>query len=351
VNAPSGSSRPLVRPAAVRIGVLATIAATLVMALIVVQHGRQSVFRNDAEFFWLVARDPFSNGAVFRPFAHEMGNAYRYGRILFPLLAWVLVGGRASLVQWSLMAVDVVAFGVATALACELAARRTGDARTGLVVLLTPAMWFSLVLAVSEPFVLALVLGVYLLHLDGRLGASVVAAAACLLTREAAVVALVPAAVRDIRARGVRAAVGWAAVPVPLVAWWAIVRVRVGEWPFLDPSISRREALAAPLSGVVTVIREGADASHWLAFVLGAITVAAAIHVHRTRRWFPVTHGAVAFAAVILLLGPNAWRYPGEAIRLLGPAQFLTLLAVGLPAAIRGRSPAGGANLGPARHT
>jgi hypothetical protein len=330
--------RDLVRREALVPGAVATVVAAIVMAVVVASKGRQSLFRNDAEFFWLVARDPFANGAIFRPFAKEMGDAYRYGRVLFPFVAWVLVLGRESLVQWSLMAVDVVMFGATVALACEWAARRRADVQPGIAVLLVPAMWFALVLAVSEPLVFALVLTVYLLDDDEHRAATLVVAAVLLLAREAAVVALVPLVVRDLATRGVRRTATWVVVVLPLLAWWTWVHARVGEWPFLDPSISRREALSAPFVGVVTVVREGADPNQWLAFVLGALTVVAAVWVFRTRRWFPIAHGALAFAVVIPFLGANAWRYPGEAIRLLGPAQVLIVLAVvGAPAVARRR--------------
>jgi hypothetical protein len=226
-------------------------------------------------------------------------------------------------------------FGVTVALSCEWAARRRVDTQRGIAVLLVPAMWFALVLAVSEPLVFALVLAVYLLDDDRHRVGVLVTAALLLLAREAAVVPLVA---RDVATSGLRRAAPWTLIVVPLLAWWAWVHARVGEWPFLDPSISRREALSAPLVGVATVIHEGADANQWLAFVLGALTVIAAVWVFRTRRWFPIAHGALAFAAVIPFLGPNAWRYPGEAIRLLGPAELLIVLAVvGAPAAARPR--------------
>lgn len=320
--------RVLVRREAWRIGAGAAIVAAAVMAVVVVSSGRQSLFRNDAEFFWLVARDPFSDGSIFRPFAQEMGDAYRYGRILFPLLAWVAVGGRESLVQWSLMAIDVVAFGTTVALACEIVARRGVDLFRGAATLLVPAMWFALVLAVSEPLVFALVLALYLLDGDRRHVGSWTAAALLLLAREAAVLAMVPLVVRDVRARAWGRVAAWATSAVPLVVWWTWVRARVGEWPFFDASISRRQALGAPLAGVVTVIREGAGADHWLAFVLGAVTVVLAVWTFRRHRWFPVADGALAFALLIPFLGANAWRYPGEAIRLLGTAQLLVVVAV-----------------------
>lgn len=322
-----GSRNRFVRSEALVLGVASTAVAALVVAALIATKGRQSLFRNDAEFFWLVARNPFADGAIFRPFAHEMGDAYRYGRILFPLLAWVLALGRPGAVQWTLILVDLISFGAVVALAAELVARRGATVERGLAVLLTPAMWFALVLAVSEPFVLALVLAIYLLDQDGHRVGVLVLGALLLLAREVAVLALVPLVVRDGRT-GARAAMPWLLVAAPLLGWWAWVRLHVGDWPFLDPSISRREALALPFAGPATVIRAGANSDHVVAFVLGAITVALGIWVAARRPWFPVSHAALLFSCLVVVFGANAWRYPGEAIRLMGPAQALALLCV-----------------------
>lgn len=322
-----------------RLALASTLVAGVVMAVIVATDGQKSLFRNDAEFYWLVAVDPFGEGRVFIPFADEMGRAYRYGRILFPALGWLLAGGRDSLVPWMLMAIDVAAFGATVGLAARLCARR-GVPERGLSVLLVPAMWFAIVLAVSEPLVFALVLGIYLLWLAGRRRPALVVATLLLLAREAAIVALVPLVIRDVRERGAAILAAWALVPVPLLAWWTYVRVQVGEWPFMDESISRREALAVPFSGVVTIINEGADADHVFAFVLGALTVAAGVWVFRRRQWWPVSHGALAFSLLLLVLGPNAWRYPGEAMRLMGPAQLLIVLAAAAHRPATPRTPA-----------
>ena len=324
----------------VRLGIAAAIVAAVVMVVMVATKGQKSLFRNDAEFYWLVARDPFGDGAVFIPFQEEMGRAYRYGRILFPAIAWVLAAGQASIVPWTLMVVDVLAFGATVWLAAELCALR-GRTHRGLAVLLVPAMWVALVIAVSEPLVFALILGTYLLWLRGQRAPALLVAAALLLAREAAAVALLPILWRDLRERGVRVLAGWALVPVPLLAWWVYVRARVGEWPFLDDSISRREALSPPLGGALTIVREGASGDHVVAFVLGALTIACAVWVARRFVWWPISQGALAYALLLLLLGPNAWRYPGEAIRLMGPAQILIVLAVAVsPPTARRRQPA-----------
>lgn len=322
----------LLRPAAWRVGLVAAAGAALVMAVVVRADGRDSLFRNDGELYWLVARDPFGDGSVFHTvagFAEQYGVAYRFGRILYPLLAWTLVGGAdGAAIEWSLMVVDVVSFGAATAVAAELCARRGLRPFHGLALLLVPAMWFSCVLALAEPLMLGLVLLVYLLVLDGRQRAAMVAGALLLLTRESALLALLPLVIAVWR-RGDRSAiVGWMLVPVPLLLWWTWIRFHIGAWPFLDSSVSRREALDLPLVGVLDAMQEGLRPAHFVAFAVAVATVATVVWVARQWSWWPVTHGAVLFSLLLLFFGPNAWRHPGEAMRLMGPAQALVVLGM-----------------------
>jgi hypothetical protein len=189
-------------------------------------------------------------------------------------------------------------------------------------------MWSALVLAISEPLVISLVLATYLFAIAGQRTRARASASLLLLAREAAVLALVPMVARDVRERGTRSITSWALVPFPLFGWWIWVRARVGEWPFLDPSISRRQALGWPCAGAVTVIREGASANHWLAFALGALTVIGGVYVARRHRWFPLSDGALMLSLLVLFFGSNAWRYPGEAIRLLALPQALIVLCI-----------------------
>jgi hypothetical protein len=330
-----------VRRHALVFGALAGALAALVLGVNAARHGGDWLFRNDAEFYWLVARDPFANGAVFRPIADEMGNAYRYGRMLFPFLGWLVVGGRDSLVRWGLAGVDAVSFGAVVALAAELCARRGAQVERGLLVLVVPGLWFATVLVLAEPLVLALILAVYLLALDGRPRSAMVAGALLLLAREAAVIALVPLVWRAVRQRRWADVVGWGLTLVPLFAWWTWVRVQVGEWPFLDPSSSRRNALSLPFVGFARVVPD-AGSDHVAAFVIGAITVAAAAWAWRRSSRTPVSEGAVLFGLLVLCFGQAAWFRPGEAIRLMAPAQLLTVIALVSPA----RQPAAAAVVG-----
>ena len=59
----------------------------------------------DGQFAYWIARDP--TPAVTGAYLDVP--AYRYQRILYPLLAWALAAGQAALVPWTLVAVNLAA--------------------------------------------------------------------------------------------------------------------------------------------------------------------------------------------------------------------------------------------------
>ena len=74
--------------------------ATLVTALFacvlvhaVSTRGYVWLLQSDAQHFFGVALDPFGSGTTLSP-APGVGTAYRYGRIAYPLMAWLLAADR-----------------------------------------------------------------------------------------------------------------------------------------------------------------------------------------------------------------------------------------------------------------
>lgn len=321
-------TKPFPREAIV-LGLIVAVLVGLALALGAARSGSGYLINSDAKYSLKVAMDPFGRGHTFAGEPADVGVAYRYGRILYPFLAWALALGRSSLVEWTMPVVYAASLGLMAACACALVASRGGSPVRGLWVLLAPAMFVTIPIVFSDPVFVALALLVYVLDVRGHRLATYVAAAAMLLAREAAVLALVPLVWRDVRRRDARAVSSWALSVVPLVAWWAWVRARIGYWPPLDPAYGRRGALSWPLNGLITVIREGKPVSGWFlaAIIAGVITMAAGIYVWRRVRWHPVTDAAFWFSLLIGLLGPSAVRLPAQMLRLMLPAQVFIVLA------------------------
>lgn len=332
----------MIRRDAWRFGALVVATGAVVMIAIVLTSPHDQLFRSDGLFFRLVAEHPFGHSAAMAEPKHaaEFGDAYRYGRVLYPFVAWVLAFGHAPWVRWTLPIVDVLALGGAAVVAAELVARRGFPVVRAAALFVVPGVWLALSIAFSEVFVLALLLLFCLLVIDGRVGAAMAVGALALLARETAALAIIPVGLVSLRARRWREVLGWTATVLPLLAWWTWVHHRVGQWPPLDNSLSRRKALSYPLGGAITVIRNGADGYQWVMFALAAVTVVAAIWVFVRVPWWPVSWVALLFGLLLLCLGSNAFQYPGEAIRLMTPAQALVALsfAAGPSATIASRS-------------
>ena len=144
--------------------------------------------RTDAPWFLAVARHPFgAGGHGFPGDPLVQGVAYRYGRILLPLLGWILALGHTSAVPWSLAVAFTLSAGAWVALTAEFAARSGLRASAAAVILACPftLLWLNAPSIVAEPMAAALVLLAYLLHRDGGhdRGVRFTAAAALLAAR------------------------------------------------------------------------------------------------------------------------------------------------------------------------
>ncbi len=314
---------PLIRRTAVGAGISAAALAGAIFALQSTASGLDSLFPSDADLFLRVAGDPFGDGGAID--APELyGDAYRYGRILFPLVAWALALGQPEWVDVSLLAVSTLGLGLGVAAAVELLRRRGVGPGAMRWLLVVPAIWMGLRGAFSEWFVLGLVLVAFLLELDGRRRWAGVVFALVLVSREVMVLALVPIILHDLRRDAGAGLARWSAVVVIPVAWHIWVWQRVGSLPVLDGSVSRREAVDYPLAGVVRAFSElGADGVLVFVAALGAVTVGVAVLVAVRAPWYPVSHAAVLVALSIVVFGPNVWRFPGEALRTMMHAQVL----------------------------
>jgi hypothetical protein len=303
---------------------MAAIAMTGLIVSVIANRGYEALLLSDADKFYLVARDPFGDGRILASLGGDTGTAYRYGRILFSLIAWCLAFGQPLLVPVTLPLLYVGATMLVVTMAATLAQEAGRSPFSGLAVLLVPSAWLTMPILVPELFVAGLILLLYrLVDLRKRGGAAV--AAMLLLTRETAVLALAPLGFTALRDRNWRSALGWALAVVPLLVWYTWVRLRVGAWPFADPLVPASRALDVP----------GRFLAHaWpsegfglvFAAMLGLVTLLAGILVAWRRRT-PLAFAGLGMAAWVLVFGPAQTEFPGEAVRLMLPAQVIIAAA------------------------
>jgi hypothetical protein len=285
----------------------------------------------DGQQFYAIARNPWHPDEVA---PHLTEPRYRYGRPLYPLLAWALhpVGGGRGLVL-ALVGVNLAA-GLLGGVALGWVAARVGaPAWLALLYPLLPGTLLSTFASTADALAVALALVTVAAALHRRLGVAVIAAVLAVLARETT--ALVPLALvlagrpwqRPWR-RPWRWRREWWVLVAPavvLVAWLVVVRLVVpggNEAP---------EQLGPPLAGLVDAVR-----ARWLhgKELIGMASTVTALVVGVTvlfRRLAPVELRlvvAVQLAFLILCSGDVLGNDFG------GTRSTLTLLAVAIPALV-----------------
>src|SRR5215470_10793136 len=318
---------PLVTREPIIFGVMAAAAVTAVMITVASNQGYVALVRSDAQHFYRVALDPFGDGRIFAGAGEWTGTAYRYGRILFPLAAWVLALGQRRLIPATLPVAYISGVLLFATLACARCARADRPPIVGLAALLVPSAFLTVPLLVPEFLIAGLVLLTYHFAETNRIRQALVAAALLLLARETAVLGLSPLIGSHVRRREWRALLRWTVVAIPLLVWYAWIRARIGVWPFLDPGHPAGRALDLPMrSFLSTVWRADADPALVFAAILGWVTIAIGAVVVWWRRT-PVAWAGLSMASLILVFGRGQAELPGEAVRLMLPAQLLIAVA------------------------
>jgi hypothetical protein len=191
---------------------------------------------HDGQQFYAIARKPFGPKETAR---HLTTPSYRYRRILYPLLGWMLAphGGRALITAFLAIGLMSVALSAAS-----LRALPRAPTWLPLVVVVTPGMMASLMLGLSDSLALALTLLAFAAVTRQRWTLMIVAVVLATLAKETAVLAAPALALVPGMPRWTRIAV-LAAPAIALGGWAAWVNNE------LNASLSTASQFARPLSG------------------------------------------------------------------------------------------------------
>lgn len=257
----------------------------------------------DGHAFAAIAEDPLMR----RPevFEDPRDFAYREQRPVWGYLAWVGSLGRAERVGWVLV--------VLTALSCGFATGVTGlllldRGRSAWWALLVPVVGFETLTELTpELFAYALLGLAVWCWARSRRGAAVVCLSFAALTRETMLFGVAALAAWEIweRRDDLRGAMRRVAVLVlPFLvyaAWIAVVRLRLGNWPFNRSN----DRLGVPGAGFLDGLRRVDTPSTLLCWaVVGIGLVVTAVLLARRD---PLTWIAGAFLALGAVLGPDVW--------------------------------------------
>lgn len=266
----------------------------------------------DGQFYFYLAEDPFLRNPAT---VASLDGSFRYRRLLYPVLAWLLSGGQRPLLPLVLFAINVLA-----ALACVvLVARAAVAARASpwvaLLVAVYPGIWVPVLLDTTETLQTALSATALV---TGLAGFGLLAA----LTKETGGFALFAMALRrwfEGRRRGALLAAGLLAA---YVLWALAVRYLIlpGLTGWGGP-LDLFYDLANRHGDVIYMATHGSLASRLLPSATALVFVIAIARLAITRD--EATLAAAPYAAVVLSLGVDTWV---EALEYLRYAGFLLVL-------------------------
>ncbi len=273
----------------------------------------------DGQFFYRLALNPLNFHRT--AYGITMDRPYRYMRIGYPALTWLVSLGQHSLVPIMLVAVNIAAIGALGYLGARFA---VDGGRHALAGLLLPG-YFGLITGLSrdtaEPLA-AVCLLAGLLAVRARrpvLAAALLAYGA--LTRETVMVAVAAIAIMRVlpmlrrQARPGRDDLAWLVPAVAFAAWQVVVRAAIGSFPLLAdsgrnagaPFVAPLQALKSNLAHLNT--RQFDQYDLWLLelAILALFAIAALLSLRSTNAPVHERLAFVLYLVEICVVTPSTW--------------------------------------------
>jgi hypothetical protein len=193
----------------------------------------------DGQFYYRLALNPVNFSHI--AYGIRVDQPYRYMRIGYPWLTWLVSFGQHVLVPVMLVVINIVAIGAMGYLGGMFARQGGRHALAGLVLPAYFGLLTSLSRDTAEPLAAACLLGGLLAIRARRPVLAGLLLAYGALTRESVMVAVAALAIVDVigvirRRRPVwpgRDDVAWALPTAAFVAWQVVVKLAVGRFPLL----------------------------------------------------------------------------------------------------------------------
>ena len=211
----------------------------------------------DGQFFYRLALNPVNFSHI--AYGIRVDQPYRYMRIGYPWLTWLVSFGQHALVPVMLVVINIVAIGAIGYLGGMFARQGGRHALAGLVLPAYFGLLTSLSRDTAEPLAAACLLGGLLAIRARRPVLAGLLLAYGALTRESVMVAVAAVAIVDFigvirRRRSVRPGrddVAWALPTAAFVAWQVVVKLAVGRFPLLvDANGNTGSPFITPLKAV-----------------------------------------------------------------------------------------------------
>jgi hypothetical protein len=297
----------------------------------------------DGQLYWLQAHDPLLLRRSTAIRLQTVSAGFPLRRPAYPALAWLLAGGQASLLAWSLLAINVIAILSLTAAFAVYARRRGWNPAWAFVIGLSPGIVVSATRDLSDVLATcAMFAGLLAFNrrrawlAGGLLAVAALAREPMVLSAVAVALALTAECWRSRSLRGAAAIVrrGWPAVALPVAAyvgWGAYLRTlppstgtggATGDTPIFPPFrdfyVAAQHALASGSVAHILFVLP------YLALTAGAIVLALwMLRRGRTAAlWMTVLYGVLVMPTIFLTDGIALTRYTAPL--------FLCLMLAGL---------------------
>jgi hypothetical protein len=282
------------------------------------QHDPAGSEGYDGQFAYYIARDPA--GAV--PLIDVP--AYRYQRILYPLLARVLAFGQTPLIPWTLLLVNILAIGGGTWATGTILDRFGVSRWYALTYGLYGGQMLALRADLNEPFSQGLVQGALLTAVAQRWRWTAALLSLAVLAKESALIFVAGVGLYLLVTRRWRAAVGLVLVgSLPFAGYQLFLYSWLGRFGLGSGGAGASGFSLMPLGGLFAIGAVSLAALLIYLLVLGPLVVLPALvglviagRDLLTKAWHPVTFCLFLSAAVLFFLPNSSWREIAAMLRL-----------------------------------
>jgi hypothetical protein len=289
----------------------------------------------DGQYFFYLANDPALRSSDPERFLDQP--AYRYGRILYPALAWALALGRRGALPWTMLAINVLAAIAGTLATASVLRKLRIQPWAALLFAYNPAMLIGVIGDLAEPVALALLAAGFALYLSGRHRTSGIALAFATLARETSAIASLGFAIDAARRRAGKEVAAYLLPLVLPVAWHLSVWYRLGALPMAQspgnfgwPFGGAWYRIGFLLGFRAPIVNEPPVLNPWPELTIVAVSVAAIVlglvWIVRHRDVFAIQYWLQALAAVCTTA--QVWVGVSSYGRVLGPLYLVCGLAL-----------------------
>jgi hypothetical protein len=275
----------------------------------------------DGQFFYRLALNPVNFSHI--AYGIRVDQPYRYMRIGYPWLTWLVSFGQHVLVPVMLVVINIVAIGAIGYLGGMFARQGGRHALAGLVLPAYFGLLTSLSRDTAEPLAAACLLGGLLAIRARRPVLAGLLLAYGALTRESVMVAVAAVAIVDFigvirRRRSVRPGrddLAWALPAAAFVAWQVVVKVAVGRFPLLvdangntgSPFITPLKAVEHNLTHINLHHFEQYDLWFLELAILILLAVAALLSLRSTNAPVHERLALILYMIEICVVSPSTW--------------------------------------------